>query len=92
MDTLKAMAMKRFGNFAQTTGRKYICEGDMSTIKNRAIQAIEMMPDAMVAKMIKSSPICTSQSPMGSMESLLGGKRKTRKQKRRSKARKTRKH
>lgn len=92
MDTFKTMALKRLGNFAQTSGRKFLCEGDMSSVKQRAIQAIQMMPDAMVAKMIKASPICSSQSPMGSFESPFGGRRrgKTRKQKR--KQRKTRKH
>jgi hypothetical protein len=80
--TMKEMAAKRLGNFAQSAGKKYICQGDMTSIKQRAIQAIQMMPDTMVAQMIKESPFCKSH----------GGKRggKTRKQKR--KQRKTRKH
>jgi hypothetical protein len=81
MKTIQALAAKRVGNFAQFAGKKYICEGDMTSIKQRAIQAIQMMPDTMVAQMIKESPFCKSH----------GGKRggKTRKQKR--KQRKTRK-
>ena len=89
---LKNVLLTKATEFAQKSGRQYICEGDMTSIKQRAIQAIQMMPDTMVAKMVKSSPICTSQSSMGSFESLFGGTRgkKTRKQKKNQK--KTRKH
>jgi hypothetical protein len=54
------------------------CKADVSTVK----KAISMMPDAMLARMIKSSPMCQT-----------GGKRKTRKQTRKPKRKsKTRKH
>lgn len=83
MNSLKSMAT----GFAKEYAKKQLCSGDVSTIKQRAIKAIQMMPDSTVSTMIKSSPIC---SP-GGMNSMMGGKkRKTRKQKR--KQRKTRKH
>jgi hypothetical protein len=86
MDTLKSMAT----GFAKEYAKKQLCSGDVSTIKQRAIKAIQMMPDAMVSNMIKSSPICSSHQSMNM--NMFGGKqRKTRRQ-RKSKAKKTRKH
>lgn len=57
------------------------CKADPSTIK----KTISMIPDEMLAKMIRSSSMCQSGQAGGSRK-----RRKTRKQKR--KARKTRKH
>lgn len=84
MDMFKSMAT----GFAKDYAKKQLCSGDVSTIKQRAIKAIQMMPDTMVSNMIKSSPICSSEQ---SMNMFGGKKRKTRKQ-RKSKAKKTRKH
>ena len=82
--------MKGVKKFVETEGKRYVCEGDLSTIKKRTIQAIQMMPDEVVDKLLKLSPIC---SPGRSMRSMFGGKKqKTRKQKRKQKQRKTRKH
>ena len=98
---LQSMAMK----YGQQLGKKYLCEGDISSLKERAaqtiqmmnadtikeysIKAIQMMPAETLSNILKASPICT---PGGSMPmSMFGGKKqKTRKQKR--KQRKTRKH
>jgi hypothetical protein len=94
---LQSMAMK----YAQQAGKKYLCEGDISSLKQRAaqaiqmmnadtikeysIQAIQMMPAETLSNILKSSPIC---APGGSM---FGGKKqKTRKHKKHSK--RTRKH
>jgi len=70
------MAMK----YAQQAGKKYLCEGDISSLKQRAaqaiqmmnadtikeysIQAIQMMPAEMLSNVLKASPIC---APGGSM-------------------------
>ena len=90
LKSLANKAGKRFGNFAQAAGKKYICEGDISTIKDRAIKAIQMMPNEVAATMLKASPLC---APGGSMSSMFGGKKaKTRKQKRKARKSKTRKH
>jgi hypothetical protein len=96
---LQAMAMK----YGQQAAKKYLCEGDISSLKQRAaqtiqmmnadtikeysIKAIEMMPAETLSNILKASPICT---PGGSMPMFGGKKQKTRKQKR--KQRKTRKH
>lgn len=80
MNSLKSMAT----GYAMKLAKDRVCSADISSVKQRAIQAIQLMPDTMVSSMIKSSPICSPQGMMG------GKKRKTRKQKR--KARKTRKH
>lgn len=65
---------------AISMAKSAVCKADVSKVKQRLKNALEMMPDEMVASMIRSSPFCQS-----------GGKqtRKTRKQKR--KQRKTRK-
>ncbi len=60
-------------------GKKIICEANPAAMKQRLKLALDYLPDSAVAQMIQSSGLCAT-----------GGKRKTRKQKR--KARKTRKH
>ena len=80
---LQSIVMK----YGQQAAKKYLCEGDISTIKTRAIQAIQMMPDETLSNILKASPIC---APGGSMPMFGGKKQTTRKQKR--KQRKTRKH
>jgi hypothetical protein len=64
---------------AMSMAKSAICKADVRKVKERLKMALDYMPDDMVASMIQSSPFCQS-----------GGKRKTRKQKR--KQRKTRKH
>jgi hypothetical protein len=71
----------------QSMAKTYLCEGDISSLKQRAAQMIQMMPAEMLSNILKKSPICT---PGGSMPMFGGKKQKTRKQKR--KQRKTRKH
>lgn len=65
---------------AMSMAKSAVCSADLSKVKQRLKTAIDIMPETMVASMIKNSPFCQA-----------GGKRrKTRKQKR--KQRKTRKH
>jgi hypothetical protein len=100
---LQAMAMK----YGQQAAKKYLCEGDISSLKQRAaqtmeamnadmikkysIQAIQMMPAETLSDILKKSPICT---PGGSMPmSMFGGKKQKQKtRKQKRKQRKTRKH
>lgn len=89
LDKGTAYTQKLFSNSQEGPGflqrqamgmaKSAICKADVRKVKERLRMALEYMPDEMVATMIKSSPICQA-----------GGKRKTRKQKR--KQRKTRKH
>jgi hypothetical protein len=100
---LQAMAMK----YGQQLGKKFLCEGDISSLKQRAaqtiqmmnadtikeysIKAIEMMPAETLSNILKASPIC---APGGSMPmSMFGGKKQKQKtRKQKRKQRKTRKH
>jgi hypothetical protein len=76
MDSLRTMVMK----YGQQAAKKYLCEGDISSLKERAaqtiqmmnadtikeysIKAIQMMPAETLSNILKASPICT---PGGSM-------------------------
>ena len=57
---------------AMAMAKSAVCNADLSKVKQRLKTAIDIMPESMVASMIKNSPFCQA-----------GGKRrKTRKQKR----------
>jgi hypothetical protein len=100
---LQAMAMK----YGQQAAKKYLCEGDISSLKQRAaqtiqmmnadtikeysIKAIEMMPAETLSNILKASPICTPGGSMSMPISMFGGK-KQKTRKQKRKQRKTRKH
>jgi hypothetical protein len=100
---LQAMAMK----YGQQAAKKYLCEGDISSLKQRAAQAIqmmnadtikeysikfiEMMPAETLSNILKSSPICAPGGSMSMPMSMFGGK-KQKTRKQKRKQRKTRKH
>ena len=100
---LQSMAMK----YGQQLGKKYLCEGDISSLKQRAaqtiqmmnadtikeysIKAIEMMPAETLSNILKSSPICAPGGSMSMPMSMFGGK-KQKTRKQKRKQRKTRKH
>jgi hypothetical protein len=60
--------------------KKIICEASPSKMKNRLRMALDVVPDKTLASMVKSSSMCKTK----------GGKRLTRKLKKKTK--KTRKH
>lgn len=98
---LQSMAMK----YGQQLGKKYLCEGDISSLKQRAaqtmeamnadmikkysIQAIQMMPAETLSNILKASPICAPGGSMSMPMSMFGGKKQ--KQKTRKQKRKQRK-
>jgi putative hemolysin len=65
---------------AMGMAKSAVCKASPSAMKDRLRMALDVLPDEAVASMVKSSSFCQIQ----------GGRRKTRKQKR--KQRKTRKH
>jgi hypothetical protein len=100
---LQSMAMK----YGQQLGKKYLCEGDISSLKQRAaqtiqmmnadtikeysIKAIEMMPAETLSNILKASPICAPGGSMSMSMPMFGGK-KQKTRKQKRKQRKTRKH
>jgi ketopantoate hydroxymethyltransferase len=98
---LQAMAMK----YGQQLGKKYLCEGDISSLKERAaqtiqmmnadtikeysIKAIQMMPAETLSNILKASPICAPGGSMPMSMSMFGGKKQE--QKTRKQKRKQRK-
>jgi ketopantoate hydroxymethyltransferase len=103
----KQMILNKAMSFGQQAGKKYLCEGDISSLKQRAaqtmeamnadmikkylIQAIQMMPAETLSNILKASPICAPGGSMPMSMSMFGGK-KQKTRKQKRKQRKTRKH
>jgi hypothetical protein len=91
---LKSMLMNKAMSFGQDFAKKQICSGNVESIKENAIRALQMMPASAVSAMIQKSPLCSGQGSM-SMASMFGGKKATTRKltrKQKQKQRKTRKH